>query len=329
MKAKKWILQQHFVGEPKEEDLKLVEEDLPDELKENEVLVEALYLSVDPYMRPYSASLKPPCVMIGEQVAKVIKTRNGKFPIGTIVTHQGGWRSHYISNGDDLHPILFDLGNSSPSHCIGTLGMPGATAYFGLKLLEAKEGDTLIVNGAAGAVGSTIGQLAKIKGVKVIAFVGSEDKLEWCKNELGFDHVFNYKKSNFSEDIAKVAPNGVELFFDNVGGEWYHTIISKHMKKYGKVVLCGSIENYNDKTPKLYPAVNFKILQSELTIRGMLVYTFYKDWPAALTEMNNYIKEGKLKYKQTEYDFEKMRDAFYGLFKGENTGKAIVKYNPQ
>ena len=328
MKAQKWVLQKHFEGEPKDEDLQLVEEELP-ELKENEVLLEALYLSVDPYMRIYTNRMPTPLVMIGEQVSKVIQTRNGQFPLGTIVTSQAGWRSRYISDGSNLEPVKFDLGSTSPSYLIGLLGMPGATAYFGLRLMDPKEGEILVVNGAAGAVGSTVGQLAKIKGVKVIAFVGSDDKLQWCKNELGFDHVFNYKKCNFSEEIAKVAPAGVDLFFDNVGGEWYHTIVNKHMRKYGRATLCGSIENYNDKTPKLYPATNFSILSLELRIQGIIVSTFGKEWPAAFTEMKQYIADGKLKTSETMYEYEKMREAFYGLFKGENTGKAVVKYTPK
>jgi prostaglandin reductase 1 len=131
---------------------------------------------------------------------RVIKSRNGKFPVGTLVLSHSGWRSHYISNGNNLEPISFDLNGTSPSFTLGTLGMPGATAYFGFhKLLEPKSGEILVVNGAAGAVGSIVGQLAKIHGVKVIAFVGSDDKVNWCKNDLGFDHVFNYKKVKFSE----------------------------------------------------------------------------------------------------------------------------------
>lgn len=327
MKAKKWILVKHFEGEPKDEDLQLVEEDLPDELKENEILLEAVYLSVDPYMRPYSKRFTPPFPMFGEQLAKVIKTRNGQFPLGSVVLSHAGWKSHFISKGDDLSWISFDLNGTSHSHCLGALGMPGATAYFGLlKLTEPKAGETVIVNGAAGAVGSIVGQLAKIKGCKVIAFVGSDDKLNWCKNDLKFDHVFNYKKVNFSEAISSVAPDGADIFFDNVGGEYYHTIINKHLKRYARVSLCGSIENYNELQPKLYPATNWKILQNEIKVQGFIVNTFKKDWPEAFTEMNQYIKDGRLKTQETVYEgFEKMREAFFGLFKGENTGKAIVK----
>jgi len=327
MKIKKWVLQKHFEGEPKEDDITLVEEELDDNLKENDVLLEAVYLTVDPYMRPYSRRFTPPLTMFGEQLSRVIKTRNGKYPLGTLVLANAGWQSHYISpNGVGLEPISFDLGATSPSYCVGALGMPGATAYFGLKQMEPKKGETIIVNGAAGAVGSIVGQLAKIWGLKVIAFAGTEDKVNWCKNELGFDHVFNYKTTNFSEAISKVAPEGVEMFFDNVGGDWYQTILLKHMKRYGRVLICGSIENYNDKNPKLYPATNWVILQNELKIFGFIVMTFKKEWPPAFAEMKKYIDEGKLKVKETEYHgFDKMRDAFYGLFKGDNTGKAVVK----
>jgi len=324
MKAQKWILAKQFEGKCTDENIQLVEEELP-ELKENEVLLKSLYLSVDPYMRAFAATVGAP--MMGEVVAQVIKTKNGKYPLGTTVLAMVGWRSHFISNGDDLEPISFDLGSTSKSYLLGVLGMPGATAYFGLyRLCEPKAGDIVLVNGAAGAVGSIVGQLAKIRGCTVIAFAGSDDKVAWCKNELGFDHVFNYKKIHFSEAISQVAPDGVDVFFDNVGGEFFHTVLNKHMKKNGRVCICGSIENYNDKDQKTYPPVNFSILSKQLTVKGVMGWGFKSEWPPAFTEMNQYIKEGKLKVKETLYEgFDKMRSAFYGLFVGENIGKAIIK----
>lgn len=326
MKAQKWVLSKHFEGTPTAENLQLVEEDLP-ELEVNQVLLKAVYLSVDPYMRPYSRMLSEGSTMIGEQLAEVIKSRNGEFPLGSLVLCKAGWKSHFISDGKDLEPISFDLGDTPKSYTLGALGMPGATAYFGLyKLCEPKAGEIVLVNGAGGAVGSLVGQLAKIRGCTVIAFAGTDDKVAWCKNELGFDHVFNYKTVNFSEEISKLAPEGVDVFFDNVGGEFYHTVMAKHMKRYGRISCCGSIENYNDAKPKLYPAVNFFIVRNELQVKGFIVSTFKKDWPNAFVEMQQYIKEGKLKVKETVYEsFDKMRDAFYGLFSGENTGKAVVK----
>lgn len=326
MKAQKWVLVKNFFGEPKDDDLELVDFEISEELKENEVLLEAMYLSVDPYMKPYTAKMKTPFTMIGEQLARVVESRNDKYPVGTNVLSQSGWVSHFVTTGENLYPISFDIGTLSLSHCLGTLGMTGATSYFGLNLMSPKKSEVLVVNGAAGAVGSIVGQLAKIKGLTVIGFVGSDDKLNWCKNELGFDHVFNYKSINFSDALTQVAPDGVDCFFDNVGGEYYHTIINKHMRKYGRVSLCGSIENYNDKEVKLYPATNFSILSKELKVQGFIVRTFLKDWPEAFAEMHEYIKDGRLKTKETQYDgFGKMRDAFFGLFKGENIGKAIVK----
>ncbi len=202
-------------------------------------------------MRAYSARFSPPLTMIGEQVSKVIKSKNDSFPVGTIVLCHAGWQSHYTSTGENLRKVSFDLDpRTSLSHLIGALGMPGATAYFGLlRLMEPKEREILIVNGAAGAVGSLVGQLAKVKGCTVIGFVGSDDKVDWCKS-LGFDHVFNYKKCEISEAIKSVAPEGADMFFDNVGGDYYHTIINKHLRKYARVSICGSIENYNDTEPK-------------------------------------------------------------------------------
>lgn len=326
MKAQKWVLAKQFDGEPKDDDMILTDFELSDELQENEVLCEALYLTVDPYMRVYVKRCEVPMTMFGEQVARVTKSRNEKFKEGSLVLSYNGWISHFISNGSDIKPLLFELGDTPLSYTLGTLGMTGATAYFGLKLMEPKKGEILVVNGAAGAVGSVVGQLAKIYGCTTIGFVGSEEKLEWCKNELGFDHVFNYKTTNFSEAISQVAPDGVDLFFDNVGGEYYHTIINKHMRKYGRASLCGSIENYNDKEVKLFPATNNTIVTNELRVQGFIVLTFLKDWPAAFIEMNEYIKDGRLKVRETIYDgFNNMQKAFYGLFKGENIGKAIVK----
>lgn len=326
MKAQKWVLAKQFDGEPKDDDMILTDFELSDELQENEVLCEALYLTVDPYMRVYVKRCEVPMTMFGEQVARVTKSRNEKFKEGSLVLSYNGWISHFISNGSDIKPLLFELGDTPLSYTLGTLGMTGATAYFGLKLMEPKKGEILVVNGAAGAVGSVVGQLAKIYGCTTIGFVGSEEKLEWCKNELGFDHVFNYKTTNFSEAISQVAPDGVDLFFDNVGGEYYHTIINKHMRKYGRASLCGSIENYNDKEIKLFPATNNTIVTNELRVQGFIVLTFLKDWPTAFIEMNEYIKDGRLKVRETIYDgFNNMQKAFYGLFKGENIGKAIVK----
>jgi len=324
MIGKQWTYVKPFSGFPSEENLKLEEINLPDELNENEVLLQAVWLSVDPYMRVFPATVGK--AMIGEQLSEVIKTRNGKYPLGTLVLSKAGWISHYISTGENLSPISFDIGSTPLSYTLGTLGMPGATAYIGLNKCDPKPNETLLVTAAAGAVGSIVGQLAKIRGLKVIGLVGSDDKLDWCKNELGFDHVFNYKTSNWSDEISKVAPDGINIYYDHVGDEFYTTIINKHLRSKGRVLVVGSIQNYNDTESKPVPATNLSVLMKELTIKGFMVYTYYPEWPAAFTEMNQYIKEGKLKVKETRYEgFEKMLEAFVGLFKGDNTGKAVVR----
>lgn len=324
MKGKKWILAKQFSGVPTEENIKLVEYELPDELKENEVLLQAVYLSVDPYMRVFPNSDN--AVMLGEQLSEVIKTRNGQYPLGTLVLSQAGWQSHYISTGEGLTPISFDIGSTPKSYTLGTLGMTGATAYIGLNKCEPKKGDIVLVSGAAGAVGHVVGQLAKIQGCTVIGFVGSDEKVDWCKNELHFDHVFNYKKVNLSEAINSVAPDGVDIYFDNVGGDFFHTILNKHMRMNGRIMTIGSIQTYNDTETRSYQTSNVPYFMKNLTVRGLYVFLYANEWPQAFTEMNKLIQEGKLKVREQVYTgIEHMRDAFLGLFKGENLGKAIVK----
>jgi len=250
MKAKKFVLSKNFSGVPAEEDISLVEFDLnADELKDGEVLFQSVYLSVDPYMRIFGTEQGQ--TMAGEHLAEVIKTRNGCFPIGTLVLSKAGWQSHYISKGDDTSPISFDLGSTPISYTLGILGMPGATAFLGLNRCEPKSGETVLVTSAAGAVGHVVGQLAKLKGCTVIGLVGSDEKAAWCKNDLKFDHVVNYKTCDLDEEISKVAPDGIDVFYDNVGGEFYHQVLTKHMKLNGRVLVVGSIQTYNDTETKL------------------------------------------------------------------------------
>ncbi len=310
MKAKKFVLSKNFSGIPTQEDISLVGYELNDELKEGEVLFQSIYLSVDPYMRIFGTEKGQP--MIGEHLAEVIKTRNGKFPIGTLVLSKAGWQSHYISNGDETSPLSFDLGSTPISYTLGILGMPGATAYLSLKKCDLKSGETVLVTSAAGAVGHIVGQLAKLEGCTVIGVVGSDEKAAWCKNDLKFDHVINYKTCDLGTEISKVAPEGIDVFYDNVGGEFYHEILTKHMKLNGRVLVVGSIQTYNDieakqcKENEIFielfeylenlflfsvPATNVSILMKQLTVRGFQVYLCENEWPQAFTEINKLIRE--------------------------------------
>lgn len=324
MKAKKWVLAKSFSGIPTDENLKLVEFELPDELQPGEVLLQAVYWSVDPYMRIFPQ--KEGDVMQGELLCEVIRTRNGQFPLGSLLLSKAGWQSHFISKGDNLEWIRFDLGGTPKSYTLGTLGMPGATAYISLEKCNPKPNETIAISAAAGAVGNLVGQLAKLKGLTVIGFVGSDEKLNWCKNELHFDHVINYKKQDFSKALSEVAPNGIDIYYDNVGGEFYSTIVNHHMRQNGRVLVCGSIRTYNNKERLKTDETNFDILMKQLTVMGFMCYNHYEDWPNAFVEINKLIQEGKIKVREHRYDgIESMCDAFRGLFLGENIGKAIVK----
>jgi prostaglandin reductase 1 len=244
MKGQRWLLAKNYEGAPKVENFKLEEFDLPESLNENEVLLKALYLTVDPYMRLFGFEAGKP--MSGEQVAEVIESKNESFPVGTVVLANAGWTTHSVSNGNGLRKVPFE----KVSLALGTLGMPGSTAFIGLNQCFPKEGETVLVTSSASAVGNVVGQLAKIKGCTVIGTTSSQEKVDWCK-ELGYDHVINYKTENWSEALSRVAPQGIDVYFDNTGGDYFTTVINKHMNKFGRILVCGSISTYNDTTPRL------------------------------------------------------------------------------
>ncbi|CAG0893160.1 unnamed protein product, partial [Darwinula stevensoni] len=319
IRAKKWILLNEFVGEPKPSDFKLEEEDVLGEnigeLQPGEFVIQAEYISVDPYLR-------------------VRLSRNNKYINGTAVVANVGWRTHTLITPETLREnftglvILPSCFSPLPiSLALGTCGMPGNTAYFGfLELCQPKKGETVVVNAAAGAVGSLVGQIAKIKECRVIGYAGSDDKVEWLK-ELGFDHAYNYKTVDLAASLKEAAPNGVDCFFDNVGGEMT-AVIMQHMNTFGRMAICGSISGYNDdranmpKVPQWTPVVLFK----QLRIEGFIVLRWMDRWNEGVQQMAEWVKEGQLKYRETvTTGFEKTPEAFIGMLKGENTGKAVVK----
>ncbi|XP_069141165.1 prostaglandin reductase 1-like isoform X1 [Argopecten irradians] len=264
--------------------------------------------------------------MPGEQISKVIVSKNADHPVGSIVRLYAGWRTHTLVTSDANQRVMKmpELGDLPLSLALGCMGMPGMTAYFGfLELCQPKIGDTVLVNGAAGAVGSLVGQIAKIKGCKVVGCAGTDDKCKWLK-ELGFDEVFNYKKVDLSEALKAAAPDGFDCFFDNIGADFTATAL-KHMKLFGRVSICGQISSYNDKAPPKGEYPFMLILGKQLKIEGFIVMRWLPRWAEGEKAMGQWIKEGKIKFKETVYKgFEKMPEAFVGLFDGANTGKAIV-----
>jgi len=335
VKTKKFILAKHFVGEPKADDLTLVEEELPP-LQEGEILCEAVWFSVDPYMRPYSANFPTGITMIGTQVARVIESRHPEYEVGIHVMGHFGWQTITIYNVDNPPAQLYmskpyiipDFSGLPLSLALGVLGMPGNTAYFGfLEICKPKPGDVVVVSGAAGAVGNHVGQLAKVIGCKVIGFAGSDDKVKWLTDDLKFDAAFNYKTTDITTALNEAAPEGVDCYFDNVGGTLSSAVIAQ-MKKRGRISVCGSISSYNKEsnTTLVAPIVQPSFVWKELAMEGFIVARWIDRWDEGINYNLQLIKEGKLVYRETVTEgFENMVSAFTGMLRGENFGKAVVK----
>ncbi|XP_056000884.1 prostaglandin reductase 1-like [Ostrea edulis] len=322
--CKKWIYAKTFTGAPEAGNFTLETEELPDQLKHGEVLCEAVFLSVDPYMRLFPVPVGS--VMMGEQVARISKSENTDYPVGTYVKTMDGWKTHTLYSDASKLTKVQDLGDLPKSLALGALGLPGLTAYFGfLEGCCPKSTDTVFVNSAAGAVGMIVGQIAKIKGCKVVGSAGSDEKCKWLKESLGFDEVFNYKTKPLEAALNDHAPNGLDCFFDNVGGE-DTTIVIKHMNKYGRTAICGAISQYNKSKGDKGELPYSPILMNLLRVEGIQIMNYVQKWPEGLKQMSQWINEGKIKYKETVTEgFENMVSAFIGLFSGQHVGKAIVK----
>jgi len=330
--AKKWVFAEKLTNKPKKDFFKIVDFTLP-EVKDGELLVQAVYLSVDPYMAVsnfYDATggIKiGETVPAGEQCAKVLKSKDSNFPEGSLVLVACGWVSHAVVPAAQCKKIP-DFGEVSLSLSLGSVGMPGLTACLALfESAELKEGETVLISSASGAVGNVAGQLAKLKGCKVIGFAGDDEKVDWIK-ELGFDHAYNYKKVKLDETLKKAAPDGIDVYVDMVGGEWPITAFN-HMKIGSRIVIVGQISIYN-KEPSTLPALPYPFF--DILMKGMKIHGFpnfnYKveTHDGHIKYLLNLVSEGKLKYKEVLYEgFEKQAEAFEALFDGSHFGKIIVK----
>ncbi|XP_064606053.1 prostaglandin reductase 1-like [Liolophura sinensis] len=248
----------------------------------------------------------------------VKESRNPKFAKGIYVVADVGWRDHTVTSDESLLRPIPSFGDLSLSYALGVLGMPGMTAYFGLlEICQPKEGEVVLVNGAGGAVGSLVGQIAKLKGCKVIAFAGTEEKCRWLREDLKLDFVYNYKKvADQEKAIREAAPDRVDCFFDNVGGEAFTAGLC-NMKILGRVSLCGAISIYNAKGEEVKgPYPNMLIISRELKVQGFIVYGWLPKWGDAIKEMIGWIQQCKVQTKETVTEgFENMRAAVYGLFR--------------
>lgn len=262
-----------------------------------------------------------------------MESKHKKFSKGAFVCGPYGWRTHTIFNPDEEKEqfpsyVLPEYGKLPLSLGVGHLGMPGNTAYFGfLELCKPEAGEVVVVSGAAGAVGSVVGQIAKLKGCTVIGVAGSDDKCKWLEEELGFDHAINYKTADIESELNQAAPDGVDCYFDNVGGEISSIVISK-MRVKGRITVCGTISTYNTpmtewpKMPMLQPIFNAKQLKME----GFVVRDYTDRWFEGLSQLQKWVEDGKIKYHETVTEgFENMPQAFIQMLAGENFGKAVVE----
>ncbi len=299
-------------------------------LPDQQVLVRNLFMSVDPYMRGRmneGKSYAPPFALgqplEGGAVGEVIESRAGEFKPGDAVTSNFGWREYFIASPKELHPVSREI--QPLSVYLGALGMTGMTAWVGLNLVEVKAGDVVFISGAAGAVGNVAGQLAKLRGCKVIGSAGSMEKVEFLREECGFDIAFDYKTAPVLEQLNLEAPDGIDVYFDNVGGETLEAALAV-LKVQGRIIACGGISGYNEEKPPPGPNNLFNMITKRLTMKGFIV----RDWLDRQGEfektVGGYLRTGKLKNKETVVGgIEQAVGAFIGLFAGKNIGKMVVK----
>jgi len=301
-----------------------------------EFVVKNLYISLDPAMRGWMnesrASYIPPVelgdVMRAIAVGEVVASKNEQFPVGAYVSGLLGMQEYACSNGQGLtrvDPKLAPL----PMY-LSTLGMPGLTAYFGLlEVGKPQSGETVVVSGAAGAVGSVAGQIAKIKGARVIGIAGSADKCRYLVEHLGFDAAIDYKKENLAEALQTHCPKGVDVFFDNVGGDILDAVLTR-LARGARIVICGAISQYNNTTPAKGPANYLSLLVNRASMTGIMVSDYYPRALEALTAMGAWIAQGKLTSREDIHDgLEDFPEVFARLFTGENSGKLVLKVSKE
>ncbi|KAI0516707.1 hypothetical protein F5B22DRAFT_176444 [Xylaria bambusicola] len=305
-----------------------------DNLKDGQILVEALYLSLDPGARHWlndspSSLVQRGDTMFGFTVSRVIASKSGLAKEGDIVTASSGWAEVAIVEEPNFSKAEIPKGGRL-TDLLGVLGVTGITAYIGLeKIGKPQTGETVVVSAAAGATGSVVGQIAKLRGCRVVGIAGSDEKCDWLKNELGFDAALNYKKDTFKKDLAEATPNQIDVFWDNVGGEILDEALL-HAKQNARFVICGAITTYNN--PKDAKGVYnlAAVIMKSIRMEGFSVFNFVQEWPGARKALGGWLAEGKLKRKDTivQGGLEKAEYAFRDLFQGKNRGKLLVEIKP-
>ena len=330
MQYKQWQLAKRPVGEPTRENWNLETVTLPT-VEKGQIAVKIKYISLDPAMRGWmndgKSYIEP--VQIGEvmragTVGEVVESLSDNFSVGDHVYGHFGVQEYAVVGEQGVHKVDPDL--APLERYLGVLGMPGMTAYFGLLNTGLpKAGETVVVSGAAGAVGTVVGQIAKIKGCRVVGIAGGKDKCDYLVNELGFDAAVDYKSDSFHAALKATCPNGIDVYFDNVGGDILDTVLTR-INLRARIVVCGAISQYNNTTPVKGPSNYLSLLVNRARMEGIVVFDNVKEYPVAAKDMATWIAQGKLKAKEHVVPgLENFPETLMMLFKGENFGKLVLK----
>ncbi len=331
------LLARRPLGEPKPSDFRLEEKEIPVP-REGEVLCKTIYLSLDPYMRgrmnetkSYADPVPIGGVMEGGTVSCVVSSKNQSFSEGDIVVSRTGWQDYATVPGSELRKV--DPNIAPISTAVGVLGMPGMTAYTGLlNIGKPKQGETVVVAAASGAVGSIVGQIAKIKGCKAVGIAGSSEKCDYVTKTLGFDACLNHADPNFASQLSSECNNGIDVYFENVGGTVWESVLPL-LNMFARIPVCGLISHYNatslPEAPNRVPELMFKVLTHRLTLRGFIVRDYDSQQAEFLSNTANWLKNGEIQYREDFVDgLETAPEALIGLLKGNNFGKLVVRVSP-
>ncbi|ENI8080354.1 NADP-dependent oxidoreductase [Vibrio vulnificus] len=331
------VLASRPVGAPTAENFALKQSDIPTPAQ-GEMLLRSVYLSLDPYMRGRMSDAKSYAepvgideVMVGGTVCQVEVSNHAEFEVGEWVLAYTGWQDYAISNGEGL--IKLGKQPSHPSYALGVMGMPGFTAYMGLlDIGQPKEGDTLVVAAATGAVGSMVGQIGKLKGCRVIGIAGGEEKCQFAKETLGFDECIDHKATDFAEQLAKVCHNGIDIYFENVGGNVFDAVMPL-LNTGARIPLCGLISQYNATSlpegPDRMSMLMAQLLIKRIKMQGFIIFDDYGHrYGEFAADMSQWLAQGKIHYREhLVQGLENAPDAFIGLLEGKNFGKMVVQTN--
>jgi NADPH-dependent curcumin reductase CurA len=328
------VLAKRPQGEPTPADFRLEEAPIP-ALKDGEILMQTVFLSLDPYMRgrmsegpSYAAATGLNDVMVGGTVSRVVASRNAKFQEGDLVSSYSGWQEYQVSSGAGITKL--DPRIPRPSYALGVLGMPGITAYVGtLDIGEPKTGETLVVAAATGAVGSVVGQIAKIKGLRTVGIAGGKEKCDYAVKELGFDACIDHRDANMPALLKEACPKGIDVYFENVGGAVWDAVVPL-LNTHARIPLCGLIAQYNSTSLPAGPDRSSQLmgmfLVKQVKVQGFIISNYFHRMPAFIADMSQWMQAGRIKYREDiTRGLENAPQAFMGLFKGSNFGKLLVQ----